>query len=164
MEVGFGQRHALLNNTSSAKQGSHVFHDVILTTQRVSRTTQQPAFIKSEKIRTTMMKHVSRQSARASRATAGQPTATRALLRDSSTVSSSSSSSSDRMSHDGSAAPRLMYPVIPKSDHGPFKEYSVIHTDRSLNLMSDPFQRVMRDLNQLLKVTYNADKVVIIPG
>jgi alanine-glyoxylate transaminase/serine-glyoxylate transaminase/serine-pyruvate transaminase len=30
--------------------------------------------------------------------------------------------------------------------------------------MSDPFQRVMRDLNQLLKVTYNADKVVIIPG
>jgi lipid A disaccharide synthetase len=30
--------------------------------------------------------------------------------------------------------------------------------------MSDPFQRVMRDLNELLKVTYNADKVVILPG
>lgn len=30
--------------------------------------------------------------------------------------------------------------------------------------MSDPFQRVMRDLNDLLKVTYNADKVAIIPG
>lgn len=58
----------------------------------------------------------------------------------------------------------LMYDVIPKSDHGRFKEYSVIHTDRSLNLMSDPFQRVMRDLNQLLKHTYNADKVAIIPG
>lgn len=58
----------------------------------------------------------------------------------------------------------LMYEVIPKSDFGPFQEYSVIHTDRSLNLMSDPFQRVMRDLNQLLKTTYNADKVVIIPG
>jgi hypothetical protein len=57
-----------------------------------------------------------------------------------------------------------MYDVIPKSDHGTFKEYSVIHTDRSLNLMSDPFQRVMRDLNKLLKHTYNADKVVIIPG
>jgi hypothetical protein len=59
---------------------------------------------------------------------------------------------------------KLSYEVIPKSDFGPFKEYSVIHTDRSLNLMSDPFQRVMRDLNQLLKVTYNADKVVIVPG
>jgi hypothetical protein len=30
--------------------------------------------------------------------------------------------------------------------------------------MSDPFQRVMRDLNNLLKVTYNADKIAIIPG
>ncbi|GAX26296.1 hypothetical protein FisN_16Lh133 [Fistulifera solaris] len=59
---------------------------------------------------------------------------------------------------------KLMYPVVSKEDFGAFKEYSVIHTDRSLNLMSDPFQRVMRDLNQLLKVTYNADKVVIIPG
>jgi alanine-glyoxylate transaminase/serine-glyoxylate transaminase/serine-pyruvate transaminase len=58
----------------------------------------------------------------------------------------------------------LDYGVISKEDFGTFKEYSVIHTDRSLNLMSDPFQRVMRDLNQLLKVTYNADKVVIIPG
>ena len=63
-----------------------------------------------------------------------------------------------------SAGDRLMYEVIPKSDHGAYKEYSVIHTDRSLNLMSDPFQRVMRDLNRLLKHTYNADKVIIIPG
>jgi len=30
--------------------------------------------------------------------------------------------------------------------------------------MSDPFQRVMRDLNTLLKHTYNAEKVAIIPG
>ena len=58
----------------------------------------------------------------------------------------------------------LHYPIISKQDFGKFKEYSVIHTDRSLNLMSDPFQRVMRDLNQLLKVTYNAEKAVIIPG
>lgn len=58
----------------------------------------------------------------------------------------------------------LDYPVIPSLDFGAFREYSVIHTDRSLNLMSDPFQRVMRDLNDLLKVTYNADKVAIIPG
>jgi len=34
----------------------------------------------------------------------------------------------------------------------------------SLNIMSDPFQRVMRDLNDLLKTTYNADKVAIVPG
>jgi hypothetical protein len=59
---------------------------------------------------------------------------------------------------------RLSYPIVPKSDYGTYKEYSVIFTNRSLNLMSDPFQRVMRDLNQLLKETYNADKVAIIPG
>lgn len=58
----------------------------------------------------------------------------------------------------------LSYDVIPKEDFGEFKEYSVIHTNRSLNLMSDPFQRVMRDLNALLKTTYNADKIAIIPG
>jgi alanine-glyoxylate transaminase / serine-glyoxylate transaminase / serine-pyruvate transaminase len=73
-----------------------------------------------------------------------------------------SSSSSTAGSNSGDH--RLMYDVIPKSDHGAYKEYSVIHTDRSLNLMSDPFQRVMRDLNRLLKHTYNADKVIIIPG
>ena len=62
------------------------------------------------------------------------------------------------------AGQKLSYPVISKEDFGAYKEYSVIHTDRSLNLMSDPFQRVMRDLNNLLKVTYNCDKVAIIPG
>ncbi len=75
-----------------------------------------------------------------------------------STCSSCNFSSSARTSQ------TLDYGIISKEDFGTFKEYSVIHTDRSLNLMSDPFQRVMRDLNQLLKVTYNADKVVIIPG
>jgi aspartate aminotransferase-like enzyme len=53
---------------------------------------------------------------------------------------------------------------VPKSDFGEFKEYTDIFTNRSLNLMSDPFQRVMRDLNNLLKATYNADKIAIIPG
>jgi len=57
-----------------------------------------------------------------------------------------------------------MYPVIPKDDFGEYSEYSVIFTNRALNLMSDPFQRVMRDLNNLLKETYNAEKVAIIPG
>jgi len=58
----------------------------------------------------------------------------------------------------------LLYDIVPKEDFGQFKEYSVIFTNRSLNLMSDPFQRVMRDLNALLKETYNARKVAIIPG
>jgi len=47
---------------------------------------------------------------------------------------------------------------------GKLKEYSVIFTNRSLNLMSDPFQKIMKDLSGLLKDTYNADKVAIIPG
>lgn len=59
---------------------------------------------------------------------------------------------------------KLNYGVVPKEDFGQYKEYSVIFTNRALNLMSDPFQRVMRDLNELLKTTYNADKVAIIPG
>lgn len=58
----------------------------------------------------------------------------------------------------------LNYGVVPKDDFGEFSEYSVIFTNRSLNLMSDPFQKVMRDLNDLLKTTYNAEKVAIIPG
>lgn len=57
-----------------------------------------------------------------------------------------------------------MYDVVPKDYFGEYQEYSVIHTNRSLNLMSEPFQQVMRDLNNLLKTTYNADKVAIVPG
>jgi len=59
---------------------------------------------------------------------------------------------------------KLNYEVVPKDDFGAYKEYSVIFTNRALNLMSDPFQKVMRDLNNLLKETYNASKVAIIPG
>ena len=56
------------------------------------------------------------------------------------------------------------YSIVPKEDFGRYQEYSVIHTDRSLNLMSEPFQTVMRDLNALLKYTYQAHKVIIVPG
>ena len=59
---------------------------------------------------------------------------------------------------------KLSYTKVPKEDFGQYAEYSVIFTNRALNLMSDPFQKVMRDLNKLLKVTYNADRVAIIPG
>eukprot|EP00934_Nitzschia_sp_Nitz4_P002998 Nitzschia sp. Nitz4//scaffold54_size114964//25150//26503//NITZ4_003839-RA/size114964-augustus-gene-0.16-mRNA-1//-1//CDS//3329554315//2988//frame0 len=62
------------------------------------------------------------------------------------------------------AQKNLTLTSIPQDDFGPYQEYSVIYTNRALNLMSDPFQKVMRDLNELLKVTYNADKVAIIPG
>ena len=58
----------------------------------------------------------------------------------------------------------LNFGVVPKDDFGEFSEYSVIFTNRALNLMSDPFQKVMRDLNNVLKHTYNAEKVAIIPG
>lgn len=59
---------------------------------------------------------------------------------------------------------KILYDVVPKDDFGQYKEYSVIFTNRALNLMSDPFQKVMRDLNTLLKETYKAKKVAIIPG
>ena len=71
---------------------------------------------------------------------------------------------SSSLRHFSSGPDRLMYDVIPKDDFGEYSEYSVIFTNRALNLMSDPFQRVMRDLNNLLKETYNAEKVAIIPG
>lgn len=58
----------------------------------------------------------------------------------------------------------LHYDTVKKGDMGEFQEYSVIFTNRALNLMSKPFQQIMRDLNALLKTTYNADKVAIMPG
>jgi hypothetical protein len=54
--------------------------------------------------------------------------------------------------------------VIPKDDKGPYREYSVIHTDRSLNLMSPPFQTIMQDLYRVLTTTYHAAHAIIIPG
>lgn len=43
-------------------------------------------------------------------------------------------------------------------------EFSVVFTDRSLNHMSAAFQRVMLDVNDMLKEVYNADAVAIVPG
>ena len=39
---------------------------------------------------------------------------------------------------------KILYDIVPKQNFGEYKEYSVIFTNRSLNLMSDPFQKVMR--------------------
>lgn len=101
---------------------------------------------------TRFLANASRRSASASFRSSVQNRAVRGITSTSTLASAS----------DGNGA--LSYDVIPKEDFGEYKEYSVIHTNRSLNLMSDPFQRVMRDLNALLKETYNADKVAIIPG
>ena len=58
----------------------------------------------------------------------------------------------------------LPYDAIPIGEHGPYQEFSVIHTDRSLNLMSPPFQTIMKNLHALLIETYQAEHAVIIPG
>jgi hypothetical protein len=82
-----------------------------------------------------------------------------------------SSSSTSISSHDSSGggvvvgkSKKLNYPIVPRGDFGEYQEFSVIFTNRSLNLMSKPFQQIMRDLNDLLKATYNAHKVAIMPG
>lgn len=46
----------------------------------------------------------------------------------------------------------------------PLQEYSVIYTDRSLNLMAKPFTETMQRLSGYLKKAYNTDNCVIIPG
>ncbi|MBS7661811.1 alanine--glyoxylate aminotransferase family protein [Pseudomonas lalucatii] len=43
-------------------------------------------------------------------------------------------------------------------------EYSVVYTDRSLNHMSQSFQRVMNDISSTLKEVYNAQAVAVVPG
>ncbi len=43
-------------------------------------------------------------------------------------------------------------------------EFSVVFTDRSLNHMSQKFQKVMCDISSLLKEVYNAHAVTIVPG
>ena len=43
-------------------------------------------------------------------------------------------------------------------------EYSVVFTDRSLNHMSQKFQRVMRDVSTILKEAYRARSAIVLPG
>ncbi len=43
-------------------------------------------------------------------------------------------------------------------------EFSVVFTDRSLNHMSEVFQKVMTDISAMLCEVYNADQVVVVPG
>ena len=48
--------------------------------------------------------------------------------------------------------------------NGGLLEYSVVYTDRALNHMSVPFQKVMTDLHHSLCHAYNADHMVMLPG
>ncbi len=54
--------------------------------------------------------------------------------------------------------------LLPNIDPDGLLEYSVVYTDRSLNHMSAKFQTVMQDISAQLKLVYNADAVVVIPG
>lgn len=49
-------------------------------------------------------------------------------------------------------------------DPGGLMEFSVVFTDRSLNSMSASFQKVMRDISDLMREVYNADAVALVPG
>jgi aspartate aminotransferase-like enzyme len=52
----------------------------------------------------------------------------------------------------------------PDVDPDGLLEYSVVFTDRSLNHMSQRFQRVMRDIAEILKEAYRAASVAVVPG
>lgn len=52
----------------------------------------------------------------------------------------------------------------PEIDPDGLLEYSVVFTDRSLNHMSKRFVDVMQDLTDVLRSTYRADAVAVVPG
>ena len=54
--------------------------------------------------------------------------------------------------------------LLPKIDPDGLLEYSVVYTDRSLNHMSNSFQKAMNDVSSSLKKVYSAESVVLVPG
>ena len=54
--------------------------------------------------------------------------------------------------------------LLPNVDPDGLLEYSVVFTDRSLNHMSQSFQRVMNDISAVLKKVYNAHSAILVPG
>jgi aspartate aminotransferase-like enzyme len=54
--------------------------------------------------------------------------------------------------------------LLPHIDPDGLLEYSVVYTDRSLNHMSQSFQKTMNDISLSLKQVYNAQATVIVPG
>ncbi|MDN5684523.1 aminotransferase class V-fold PLP-dependent enzyme [Corynebacterium glyciniphilum] len=55
---------------------------------------------------------------------------------------------------------------LPHNDIDPdgLLEYSVVFTDRSLNHMSARFTKVMQDIRDILRTTYDAATVAVVPG
>ncbi len=54
--------------------------------------------------------------------------------------------------------------LLPDVDPDGLIEFSVVFTDRSLNHMSQTFQKVMNDISATLKKVYNAEAAAVIPG
>jgi aspartate aminotransferase-like enzyme len=54
--------------------------------------------------------------------------------------------------------------LLPHVDPDGLLEYSVVYTDRALNHMSKKFQRVMGDIDSVLKAAYNAHATAVVPG
>ena len=54
--------------------------------------------------------------------------------------------------------------LLPNIDPNGLLEYSVVYTDRSLNHMSDSFQKAMNDVSSSLKEVYKAEAVILVPG
>ncbi|MEC8126279.1 MAG: aminotransferase class V-fold PLP-dependent enzyme [Pseudomonadota bacterium] len=57
-----------------------------------------------------------------------------------------------------------MSSIYPKIDPDGLLEYSVVFTDRSMNHMSQAFQKVMRDLHAGLTYVYKTQSCVLVPG
>ncbi len=57
-----------------------------------------------------------------------------------------------------------MTALLPDIDPDGMLEFSVVFTDRSLNHMSAAFQRVMRDISDILRAVYKAQAVALVPG
>ena len=54
--------------------------------------------------------------------------------------------------------------ALTNNPRGDLLEYSVVYTDRAVNLMAAPFQQVMKDISQAMKTVYNCPSVAVIPG
>lgn len=63
-----------------------------------------------------------------------------------------------------SCAKKAEKKVVKKAEFKNLLEYSVVYTDRALNLFSAEFAVVMKDINLVLREAYSADKAIIIPG
>jgi aspartate aminotransferase-like enzyme len=57
-----------------------------------------------------------------------------------------------------------MTALLPNIDPDGLMEFSVVYTDRALNHMSKKFQKVMNEINRILKTVYHAQAAVLVPG